>query len=45
MTKASTPDTDLKAKHLRDLLKLATKFINEAKKTEEVIFYFLLNVL
>lgn len=34
LSKAATSDTELKAKHVRELLKLTTKFINEAKKTE-----------
>ena len=36
VTKAAASDTELKAKHVREILKLTTKFINEAKKTEEV---------
>ena len=36
LSKAATSDTELKAKHVRELLKLTTKFINEAKKTENV---------
>jgi len=35
MTKAAASDTELKVKHLREILKLTTKFINEVKKTEE----------
>ena len=37
MTKVAASDTELKVKHLREILKLTTKFINEAKRTEEVL--------
>lgn len=40
MTTASASDTELKVKHLRELLKLTARLINEAKKTEEVVFDF-----
>ena len=36
ITKASESDSELKTKHLREILKLTTKFISEVKHTEEV---------
>lgn len=36
MTKAAESNSDVKIKHLREILKLTTKFINELKHTEEV---------
>lgn len=36
MTKVAESDSDVKMRHLREILKLTTKFINEVKNTEEV---------
>lgn len=36
MTKVAESDSDVKIRHLREILKLTTKFINEVKNTEEV---------
>ena len=38
MTKVSSSETEMKAKHVREVLKLAARFVNEANKTEEVMF-------
>lgn len=35
MTKVAESDSDVKIRHLREILKLTTKFINEVKNTEE----------
>jgi len=36
MTKGAESDSEMKVKHVREILKLTTKFINEVKHTEEV---------
>ena len=36
MTKGAESESELKVKHLREILKLTTKFINEVKQTGEV---------
>lgn len=36
MTKVSSSETEMKAKHVREVLKLAARFVNEANKTEEL---------
>lgn len=36
MTKGAEFDSEMKVKHLREILKLTTKFINEVKHTGEV---------
>ena len=41
MTKASGEETDLKVKHVREVLRLTYKLISQAKKSEEVTIYFL----
>lgn len=41
MTKAAVSDAELKVKHLREVLKLTAKFINEANKIEEVKYKWL----
>jgi len=38
MTKVSSSETEMKAKHVREVLKLAARFVIEANKTEEVMF-------
>ena len=46
MTTASASDTELKVKQLREILKLTARLINEAKKTEEVVFdFYLINYI
>ena len=36
MTKGAESDSEMKVKHVREILKLTTKFINEAKHAGEV---------
>lgn len=36
MTKGAESDSEMKVKHVREILKLTTKFINEVKHAEEV---------
>lgn len=38
LRKVSSSETEMKAKHVREVLKLAARFVNEANKTEEVTF-------
>ena len=36
MTKGAESDSEMKVKHVREILKLTTKFINEVKHTGQV---------